>query len=92
MNKIVKTYLDKRKLFIFLNGIDSGFPWIIIGSALNGGLKDLGLTRPALGFLGSVFVMYSLNWMWAPLLDRVQLPLLSALGQRRSWLLLLQMA
>ena len=91
MNKILKTYLDKRMLFIFLNGIASGFPWIIIGSAMTLWLKDLGLTRTAIGFFGSVFVMYSINWMWAPLLDRVRLPLLSGLGQRRSWLILMQM-
>ena len=90
MNKILETYLDKRMLFIFLNGIASGFPWIIIGSAMTLWLKDLGLTRTAIGFFGLVFAVYSINWMWAPLLDRVRLPLLSRLGQRRSWLLLMQ--
>ena len=90
MQKILDTYLDKRMLFIFLNGIASGFPWVIIGSAMTLWLKDEGLTRTAIGFFGSVFVVYSINWMWAPLLDRVKLPLLSKLGQRRSWLLLLQ--
>ena len=77
-------------LFIFLNGIASGFPWVIIGSAMTLWLKDAGLTRTAIGFFGSVFVVYSINWMWAPLLDRVKIPLLAKLGQRRSWLLLLQ--
>ena len=90
MQKIVATYLDKRMLFIFLNGIASGFPWVIIGSAMTLWLKDVGLTRTAIGFFGSVFAVYALNWMWAPLLDRVKIPLLSKLGQRRSWLLLLQ--
>ena len=90
MNKIIKTYFDRRMLCIFLNGIASGFPWIIIGSALTLWLKELGLTRTAIGFFGSVFAVYSLNWIWAPLLDRVRLPLLHRLGQRRSWLLLTQ--
>ncbi len=90
MQKILDTYLDKRMLFIFLNGIASGFPWVIIGSAMTLWLKDAGLTRTAIGFFGSVFAVYSINWMWAPLLDRVKLPILAKLGQRRSWLLLLQ--
>ena len=90
MQKILTAYLDKRMLFIFLNGIASGFPWVIIGSAMTLWLKDAGLTRTAIGFFGSVFVVYSINWMWAPLLDRVKIPLLAKLGQRRSWLLLLQ--
>ncbi len=77
-------------LFIFLNGIASGFPWVIIGSAMTLWLKDAGLTRTAIGFFGSVFAVYSINWMWAPLLDRVKIPALCKLGQRRSWLLLLQ--
>lgn len=91
MNKLLQTYLDKRMLFIFLNGIASGFPWVIIGSAMTLWLKDAGLTRTAIGFFGSVFAVYSVNWLWAPLLDRVQIPVLTKrFGQRRSWLLLLQ--
>ena len=78
-------------LFIFLNGIASGFPWVIIGSAMTLWLKDAGLTRTAIGFFGSVFAVYSINWLWAPLLDRVKIPFLTKrFGQRRSWLLLLQ--
>ncbi|MBE8189638.1 MAG: AmpG family muropeptide MFS transporter [Candidatus Thioglobus sp.] len=91
MNKLLATYFDRRMLFIFLNGIASGFPWVIIGSAMTLWLKDAGLTRTAIGFFGSVFAVYSINWMWAPLLDRVKIPFLTKkLGQRRSWLLLLQ--
>lgn len=91
MHKILKTYLDKRMLFIFLNGIASGFPWVIIGSAMTLWLKDAGLTRTAIGFFGSIFAVYSLNWIWAPLLDRVKIPFLTKrFGHRRSWLLLLQ--
>ena len=90
MKKIITTYFDRRMAFIFFNGAASGFPWVVIGSAMTLWLKDLGLTRTAIGFFGSVFAVYSLNWMWAPLLDRVRLPLLARLGQRRSWLLLLQ--
>ncbi|SFV66186.1 AmpG permease [hydrothermal vent metagenome] len=91
MNKILKTYLDKRMLFIFLNGIASGFPWVVIGSAMTLWLKDAGLTRSAIGFFGSIFAVYSINWMWAPLLDRIRIPwLFTRFGHRRSWLLLLQ--
>ncbi len=88
--KIVKTYLDLRMLFIFLNGIASGFPWVIIGSAMTLWLKEAGLTRTSIGFFGSIFFVYSINWIWAPILDRVKLPLLGRLGKRRSWLLLMQ--
>ncbi len=77
-------------LFIFLNGIASGFPWVIIGSAMTLWLKDAGLTRTAIGFFGSIFFVYSINWLWAPLLDKIKIPFFKTLGFRRSWLLLLQ--
>ena len=85
-----KAYFDKRMLFIFLNGIASGFPWVIIGSAMTLWLKDAGLSRSAIGFFGSIYAVYSINWMWAPLVDSVKIPFLHRLGQRRSWILLMQ--
>jgi PAT family beta-lactamase induction signal transducer AmpG len=90
INKIKQSYLDKRILVIFLNGIASGFPWVIIGSAMTLWLKDAGLTRTAIGFFGSIFFVYSINWLWAPLLDKIKLPYIQKLGFRKSWLLLLQ--
>src|SRR5690606_14652854 len=44
-----------------------------------------------IGFFGLIFIAYSINFLWAPLLDRVRLPLLGrVLGQRRSWIVLMQ--
>ncbi len=72
-------------------GISSGFPWVLIASGLSGWLKDEGISRAEIGLLGSVSVVYALNFLWAPLIDRVRLPLLHRfLGQRRSWIILMQ--
>ncbi|OOF18680.1 MFS transporter [Salinivibrio sp. MA427] len=80
-------YADRRLLFVFLMGCCSGFPWVLIGSNLNGWLADEGLSRTAIGLFGSVFVLYAVNFLWAPLLDRIKIPFLSQrLGQRRSWI------
>ncbi|MGB2079170.1 MAG: AmpG family muropeptide MFS transporter [Vibrio sp.] len=85
------SYLDKRLLWVFLLGCSSGFPWVLIGSAMTGWLSDAGLTRSAIGYFGSVFAVYAINFLWAPLVDRVHLPILTkALGQRRSWIILCQ--
>ncbi|MGF1752383.1 MFS transporter [Vibrio makurazakiensis] len=86
-----KSYLDKRLLWVFMLGCSSGFPWVLIGSNMSGWLKDAGLTRAAIGYFGSVFAVYAINFLWAPLVDRVKLPVLHAvLGQRRSWIFLCQ--
>jgi PAT family beta-lactamase induction signal transducer AmpG len=86
-----QSYLDKRLLWIFLMGCSSGFPWVLIGSNMSGWLTDAGLTRTAIGYFGSVFAVYALNFLWAPLVDRVKIPLLTtSLGQRKSWIFLCQ--
>ena len=87
----LRSYLDKRLLWVFMLGCSSGFPWVLIGSNMSGWLKDAGLTRAAIGYFGSVFAVYAINFLWAPLVDRVKLPVLHAiLGQRRSWIFFCQ--
>jgi MFS transporter, PAT family, beta-lactamase induction signal transducer AmpG len=86
-----QSYLDKRLLWVFMLACSSGFPWVLIGSNMSGWLTDAGLTRAAIGYFGSVFTVYAFNFLWAPLIDRVKLPILYAiLGQRRSWIFLCQ--
>jgi len=87
----LQLYRDKRLWFIFLLGCSSGFPWVLIGSAMSGWLKDANLTRAAIGFFGSVTAVYAINFLWAPLVDRVKMPGRYRLGQRRSWILLMQL-
>ncbi|WP_165312134.1 AmpG family muropeptide MFS transporter [Vibrio ziniensis] len=87
----IRSYFDKRLLWVMMLGCSSGFPWVLIGSNMSGWLKDAGLTRSAIGYFGSVFAVYAINFLWAPAVDRIRLPILhSLLGQRRSWILLCQ--
>ena len=83
-------YKDKRLLVIFSLGMLSGFPWVLIGSAMTAWLQESGLSRSAIGFFGSVFVVYAFNFLWAPLVDNLKIPILSKLGRRRSWIILMQ--
>ncbi len=86
-----RSYLDRRLLWVLMLGCSSGFPWVLIGSNMSGWLTDAGLSRSAIGYFGSVFAVYSINFLWAPLVDRVRLPILHRLlGQRRSWIFLCQ--
>jgi PAT family beta-lactamase induction signal transducer AmpG len=84
-------YFDKRMLKILLLGIIQGFPWVIILSVLNIWLKEYGVSKTTIGFSGLIFFVYSINWIWAPLIDRINIPLLSNnIGQRKSWIMLMQ--
>ncbi len=86
-----KNYLDKRLLTIFVFGVASGFPWVMIGSAMSAWLKEEGLSRSTIGLFGLIFAPYAINFLWSPLVDRIKLPFLyRLLGQRRSWIFLMQ--
>jgi PAT family beta-lactamase induction signal transducer AmpG len=83
-------YRDRRILTIFVFGIASGFPWVLWGSAMTAWLKESGLTRSAIGVFGTVAAAYSTHFLWAPFVDRVPFPVLKRLGQRRGWILGMQ--
>jgi PAT family beta-lactamase induction signal transducer AmpG len=85
-------FKNRRLLSIFFFGIASGFPWVMTGSAMSGWLKDEGLSRSSIGLFGLIFVTYSINFLWSPLVDRLKIPFLTLkVGQRRSWILLTQL-
>ena len=84
-------YIDRRMLRIFLLGLMSGFPWVLIGSALTLWLKENDLSRTTIGWAGLIFGVYAINFLWAPLIDRLYLPFLSKkIGHRKSWIILMQ--
>ncbi len=84
-------FFDQRMRRIFLLGIMSGFPWVLIGSALSLWLKEDGLSRSAVGWAGLIFAVYSVNFLWAPLIDRLRIPFLTdRLGHRKAWILTMQ--
>lgn len=84
----LQQYSDRRVFRMFFLGMASGFPWVLIGSVLSLWLKDSGLSRANIGYAGAIFAAYSVNFLWAPILDRFAPPLLSQIGQRKSWIIL----
>jgi PAT family beta-lactamase induction signal transducer AmpG len=86
-----KVYLDKRMIRIFLLGTMSGFPWVLIGSALSLWLKENDISRSTIGWAGLIFAVYAVNFLWAPLVDRIHIPYLSKkIGHRKSWIISMQ--
>ena len=90
LNDTLKTYLDKRILWVFLMGCASGFPWVLIASALAAWLKDAGVSRTEIGLVGIAYGIYAFNFLRAPLIDRLNLPAVARIGQRKSWILITQ--
>ena len=91
MLKELRIYLDRRVSRILVIGFISGFPWVLTGTILTLWLRDHGLTRTVVGWAGSITFVYAINFLWAPLVDRLQIPYLGArLGQRRAWIVVLQ--
>ena len=84
-------YKDIRMLRILLLGAISGFPWVLIASSLSLWLKEEGLSRSTIGWAGLIFGVYAFNYLWAPIIDRIQIPFLTKkIGHRRGWIVLMQ--
>ncbi len=78
-------------LIILIFGFASGLPAPLVYSNLSIWLTDAGFTRSSVGLFGLATSAYALNFLWAPLVDRMQLPVLTdRLGRRRSWALVTQ--
>ena len=89
--KSIKLYFDKRMKRIFLFGFISGFPWVLIGSALSLWLKENDLSRSTIGWASLIFGVYAINFLWAPLVDKIKIPFLSKIiGHRKSWIISMQ--
>ena len=88
----IKVFLEVRMLKIFLLGIISGFPWVLIGSSLSLWLKEEGLSRSTIGWAGAIFAVYAINYLWAPLVDKLKIFWLTKkIGHRKSWIFLMQL-
>lgn len=84
--------LRRPKVAVMLAlGFASGLPFLLTGNTLGYWLREEGTTLKAIGFLSWVGLAYSLKLFWAPLIDRLDAPLLGRwLGRRRGWMALAQ--
>jgi PAT family beta-lactamase induction signal transducer AmpG len=72
-------------------GFASGLPFLLTGNTLGYWLRDQGTSLKAIGFLSWVGLAYTLKVFWAPLVDRLDLPVFGRLGRRRGWMLFAQL-
>jgi PAT family beta-lactamase induction signal transducer AmpG len=87
----ISIYWEKRLIIVFLMGFASGLPFLLSGATLSIWLTEAGISLTAIGLFALVGTPYNLKYLWAPLIDRVHLPVISnLLGRRRSWMILIQ--
>jgi PAT family beta-lactamase induction signal transducer AmpG len=92
-HEVLHTYLEPASLRMFALGFSAGLPLLLVLGSLSFRLREAGIDRATIGYLSWVGLAYAFKWVWAPLVDRMPIPLLTrALGRRRSWLLVSQVA
>lgn len=90
--KDFRVYLEWPCLRMLFLGFSAGLPLLLILGTLSFWLREAGIDRSTIGYLTWVGLIYAFKWMWAPLVDRLSIPLLSTFfGRRRSWLLFAQL-
>jgi PAT family beta-lactamase induction signal transducer AmpG len=88
-----KVYLEPPTLRMLALGFSAGLPLLLVLGTLSFWLREAGIDRTTIGYLSWVGLAYAFKWAWAPLVDRLPIPLLTRrLGRRRSWLLCSQLA
>ncbi len=85
----LSVYRDARLLPVLVLGLASGLPSPLLFANLSIWLADSGFSRTSVAAFGAVATPYAVNFLWAPVFDRVGAPLFSRLGQRRGWLAVL---
>lgn len=81
---------NRKTSAMLVLGFASGLPFVLLIGTLNAWLGELKVSLATIGVLSWIGLAYAFKFLWSPVVDRAQLPLLSRLGRRRSWLVLCQ--
>ena len=88
---VFAVYAEAPTLRMLLLGFSAGLPLLLVFGTLSFWLREAGVNRTTIGYLSWVGLAYAFKWVWAPLVDRMPIPVLTRwLGRRRSWLLVSQ--
>ncbi len=89
----LRIYLRPPVVTMLFLGFSAGLPFLLVFSTLTAWLRDVGVDVAAIGFFSWIGITYSIKFVWAPVVDRLPLPVLTRwLGQRRGWMVLGQLA
>jgi PAT family beta-lactamase induction signal transducer AmpG len=91
LRDVVASLRQPKVAVMLMLGFSSGLPFFLTGNTLGYWLRDEGTTLAAIGFLSWVGLAYSLKFLWAPVIDRVDAPGFGRLGRRRGWMIVSQL-
>jgi PAT family beta-lactamase induction signal transducer AmpG len=84
-------YLRPRVLIVLFLGFSAGLPLALSGSTLQVWMTQSGVDIKTIGLFAAVGTPYTIKFLWAPIVDALDVPVLARLlGRRRGWLLLSQ--
>ncbi|MDH5601871.1 MAG: MFS transporter [Gammaproteobacteria bacterium] len=84
-------YLNRRVIAMLFLGFAAGLPFPLVFTTLSTWLRQIGISKTVIGFFAWIGITYSIKIFWAPVVDRLRLPVLTPMfGQRRGWMLLAQ--
>lgn len=91
---ILSALVTDRRIAPMLGlGFTSGIPFLLVYVTQSAWLSDAKVSLGAIGLLSELTLAYKFKFVWAPFLDRYDVPLLSPLlGRRRGWIVLAQIA
>src|ERR1700724_446622 len=91
LKEAISVYLKSRVLIVLFIGSSAGLPLALSGSTLLVWMREVGVDLGTIGLFALVGTPYTVKFLWAPLIDALDVPVLSRrLGRRRGWLLLSQ--
>jgi PAT family beta-lactamase induction signal transducer AmpG len=89
----LRVYTERASLVMVALGFSAGLPYFLVFDTLSAWLRASGLSLEVIGVFSLVTLISTFKFLWAPFIDRAQVPLLTQwLGHRRSWMLVCQLA
>ena len=87
---VIASLRQPKVAVMLMLGFSSGLPFMLTGNTLGYWLREEGTSLGAIGFLSWVGLAYSLKFVWAPIVDRLDAPLFGRFGRRRGWMITTQ--